>query len=406
MNIFSQSQAVLLCLLLAVNAFGDEEVSRFRFGGVAVDTAAFGDALEVTDRILHQAVTIPRTSAEEAKHEDDNSDPSSLGERAKDVLEAAEESGLDKDAEDLTEAANDVVKGATESVLDAAEETLAKYRAILIGLCIPIGLLACFFGYFLFTPILFVTGFLLGGGFFYFAVKATLEGTSAESWGTITAAVLGGLVVGVVAIKAVAVGIFLLGASLGVTGALVLRQTVLYDKILPSNPQIALYVAMGVLGIITGIITMCMQKQMVIIATSFGGSFATVYGIGHFAGHFPDLQGLSQEDISNLYLWLYFGSFLLLGAVGCLIQFTITGKKNQRATTASKLWRPWGQAEEESDGVVSSRTERRREAQGYSQPEQQDGKSINLNVTVNPAAGGGDRRNDDVEADFANSEFF
>jgi len=176
-----------------------------------VDTAAFGDSLEVTNKIWHQVVTIPTIRAHGGNHEDDTAEPSSPGERAKDLLEAAEESGLDKDAEDLTDAANDVVKGATQSVLDTAEETLAKYRAILIGLCIPIGLLACFFGYFLFTPILFVTGFLLGGGFFYFAVKATLEGTSAESWGTITAAVLGGLVVGVVAIKAVAVGIFLLG---------------------------------------------------------------------------------------------------------------------------------------------------------------------------------------------------
>mmetsp|Transcript_12001 Transcript_12001/g.50138 ORF Transcript_12001/g.50138 Transcript_12001/m.50138 type:complete len:164 (-) Transcript_12001:1542-2033(-) len=163
---------------------------------------------------------------------------------------------------------------------------------------------------------------------------------------------------------------------------------------------------MVVLGIITGIITLCMQKQMVIIATSFGGSFATVYGIGHFAGHFPDLHGLSKEDISNTYMWLYFGSFLLLGAVGCLIQFTITGKKNERATTTTKFWGRWGQAEQESDGIVSSSTERRREAQGYSQPGQQDGKSINLNVMVNPAAGGGGRRSDDVEADFANSEFY
>jgi len=184
------------------------------------------------------------------------------------------------DAKNYTEGAGEAIDNATQSLVGTAEAVLEQYRNVIIGLFIPIGLVGAFLGYYLFRPFLFVGGFVMGGGFFYLAVKSTTEGTSAQSWATITATVLGGLVLGVVAVKAISVGIFLIGSSLGATIALVLRHTALYGKIIPKNPDIALFIFIAVLGILFGFVALCMEKEMVIIATSYGGAFAMVYGVG------------------------------------------------------------------------------------------------------------------------------
>lgn len=218
---------------------------------------------------------------------------------------------------------------ATQTIVMEAEAILSKYGNVMIAAAIPIGIVGVFLGYYLFKPFLFVAGFSMGGGFCYLAVKSLTEGYTAQSWATIAATVVGGLFCGILAVKAVTIGLFLMGtfsfsahlrlrplrspldvqlslitrlstpsddppcasgrmwsvragASVGGTIALVLRRTMLYSKIDANNPQIALYGAVAVLGVVCGFAALCLEKEMVIIATSYGGAFGATYGIGTF----------------------------------------------------------------------------------------------------------------------------
>lgn len=109
---------------------------------------------------------------------------------------------------------------------------------------------------------------------------------------------------------------------------------------------------------------------------------------GHFAGHFPDLiewkAGSGDEYWSSVYPWLYFAGFIVLGTVGCIVQFAFTSKNNKRVTRR----RFWGRANSEDysdneseasyDDYIARNTSRR----GMNIRGPTRGEPINLNVVV------------------------
>ncbi len=173
---------------------------------------------------------------------------------------------------------------------------------------------------------LFVAGFLTGGGLSFIATKAAFGAqTPAAAWVTIAAMLVGGAVVALIATRLLAVGMFAVGAMLGVVIASALSPSVL-GRIYPPNTEVGFYAGAVVLGIVLGLVAMQFQRQMVIIATAYGGAFAFFFGIGYFAGHFPTSAELANAESGKVGAWfvMYALMTILFGSVGALAQFRLS----------------------------------------------------------------------------------
>lgn len=124
------------------------------------------------------------------------------------------------------------------------------------------------------------------------------------------------------ALRALSFGMFAVGAALGVILASALKAS-LIAKAYPKDPQLAFIIAAAVCGLVFGLIAIFLQKQMLILSTAYAGSVAAVFGIGHFAGHFPTAEELEAAEKGNLDNWVLFYVLLALGigTAGMFFQF-------------------------------------------------------------------------------------
>lgn len=214
------------------------------------------------------------------------------------------------------------IYNATQEAIHRAQNILANYTSVLNGIAIPSGLAASFFGYFLLAPVLFLAAFITGGGACFVAVSAVLEEqTSTAAWISIAAMLLGGALCGFIAMRALSIGMFAVGASLGLIFASAFR-TSLIAELFPKDPRTAFIVTAVVLGLVLGLLAVLFEKHMLIFSTAYAGACACIFGIGHFAGHFPTSRDLTNAQKGQLDGWvlLYFGLTLLLGTMGLFFQ--------------------------------------------------------------------------------------
>ncbi|GAB9472188.1 hypothetical protein Gpo141_00009373 [Globisporangium polare] len=198
------------------------------------------------------------------------------------------------------------------------------------------GLAACLAGFHLFRLTLFAVGFVAGGTLlatvaeFTFADKAWLL---TASW---VAFVVGGLLCGLLVFRIYTLGLFVAGASGGVLLAVLINTSFGY-KVAPGNPEIALLILAIVLGILGGLLAICLERPVLIAATSFVGSGLLVWGIGYFAGDYPSATDLKRYRSSSAdgdgygyaipgAWWGYLCATLVIGCVGVLVQVKLTGR--------------------------------------------------------------------------------
>lgn len=170
---------------------------------------------------------------------------------------------------------------------------------------------------------LFLAGFVSGGGACFVAVNAAIgDDTPAAAWIAIAAMLLGGALLGFLALRALNFGMFAVGAALGVVLASALKSS-LIARAYPKDPQVAFYVAAVVCGLLFGVLAVCLKKQMLIFSTAFAGSCACMFGIGHFAGHFPTTTDITNVEQGKLDAWVLFYVVLTLalGTAGMFFQF-------------------------------------------------------------------------------------
>lgn len=218
---------------------------------------------------------------------------------------------------------------ATTAALNEANVILQNYSELLRIIAIPIGLVIAFFGYFLLGPVLFLAAFISAGGASFVAVHAILgTNTPTTAWISIIAMILGGSLVGFLAIRALSLGMFAVGASLGVVLTASFKST-LIAQIYPKDPQLAFYVAATISALILGTIALCLKKQMLIFSTAYAGSFACMFGIGYFTGHFPTSQQIAKVGQTSISPWLilYFILTIALGSLGMAVQFWLAKDK-------------------------------------------------------------------------------
>lgn len=133
---------------------------------------------------------------------------------------------------------------------------------------------------------------------------------------------------GFFAMRVLSFGMFAVGAALGVILVSALKTT-LIAEMYPKDPKLAFIIAAVVAGLAFGLLAMCLQKQMLIFSTAYAGSCACVFGIGHFAGHFPTTDDLSAVEAGKFNAWvvLYVGLTFCIGTAGMLFQFWLAKGK-------------------------------------------------------------------------------
>jgi hypothetical protein len=193
---------------------------------------------------------------------------------------------------------------------------------------IAVGAVTTFFGYLILGPVLFTAGFLTGGGLCFVAARAGLDDTSTAAWLSIVAMIVGGGLLGFLAVKMIIVGTFALGAALGIAASAALK-VVLWGRLFPEAPHAGFVAGCVVLGTFCGFVALYVHRQMLILSTAYAGSFGFFFGIGHFAGHFPTVADLDQVESGTFSPWAvtYLALTALLGTIGMLVQLWLTSAK-------------------------------------------------------------------------------
>jgi len=194
---------------------------------------------------------------------------------------------------------------------------------IVLGLMIW-GAVICFLGYRIFRIVLAVVGFFVGAGI---AGAIGLGLFPGETLPVIVIGLLGGTVGAGLVIITYFVGIFLLGAAAAVLiGTLASAQSA--GSLEP--------VIVAILAVIGGVIAIILQKPMIIVCTSFGGSWSIVSGIsrlvegdveasGFLGRFFENPEGLLLlllERVTQSYTTL--ALCVVLGICGVVVQYKTT----------------------------------------------------------------------------------
>lgn len=179
------------------------------------------------------------------------------------------------------------------------------------------GLLDCFFGYRVFKLTIAVlgglVGALLGHGF------ATL--VNLDSTGLAVAMVVGGLLGAAIAFLMYLAAVFLAGFGFGLTlGVLLLARL----------DHVAAVVGGLVLGLITGLIAVRLQKALIVLSTALLGSFRAVLAVSFFTSGTGWLYYYRQPTqipaLLDGHPWM-FPAILVLAAIGVIAQCEGGGTK-------------------------------------------------------------------------------
>jgi hypothetical protein len=218
-----------------------------------------------------------------------------------------------------------------------AEQVYARFIDVFNGAAIAIGVLMSVLGYRYKKFTFFVIGFIVAGGFALVAVDTLTVGTVYASWAPVTAMVVGGVLVGAMVGCLVKLGIFASGASLGVVLAMMLQSAVLF-RVTTLPPNVLMYICMAVFGLLLGLTALKLERPIVILATSFGGSFLAVYGVGHFVGDLPSpfnaneaIEALAARGVDSVptMWWVYVGIVCGAGLITAAVQHFCTAKKKK-----------------------------------------------------------------------------
>jgi len=187
-----------------------------------------------------------------------------------------------------------------------------------------------------FKPVLFVTGFIVGGGITYLALwNYTTVGLVL----LIIVPIVGGILLGVIFVFLSVVGIFVLGALLGY---------VLFAMFMSSkdggliHSRLVVYILDGAVPFVFGVVAVIFQKPLIITATALCGSYAAVAGAdryvhGGFSQVIPNLIGNHHELIDADYkTYIEIAVCALVAILGIVVQATKTAKGYYHKHTVEK----------------------------------------------------------------------
>ena len=179
------------------------------------------------------------------------------------------------------------------------------------------GLLACFAGYRVFRVVLAIYGFILGA-----LVASSFMGTEQTLWMILTW-IGGGIAGALILMVAYFAGVALLGAGIGAGAAHMIWAA------FTAEPGVLVLILFSIAGALAAL---ALQRYVIIIATAFGGAQTALVGAAALMGDSAAAQAASRavyrvyplDPMPNTY-WDATAA-LVLGAVGLLVQLTVTAK--------------------------------------------------------------------------------
>ncbi|EQC26274.1 hypothetical protein SDRG_15861 [Saprolegnia diclina VS20] len=203
-----------------------------------------------------------------------------------------------------------------------------------------IGVVITFFGFKLLRPAIFVAGFIIGAVAGFIGAETLLRTKPDLAIACWVAFLLGGLLCGFVLVYLHHIGIAALGAVAGALFATVLHTSCGY-KLLPANPQIVLNVLLVVFSILFGILALVLERPFVIFAMSAFGAIMITWGVGFFAGGYPNATSLPQSlkngtvsvDIPYSW-WGYVVGTVVLCVLGTCYQMQATALPPKKRTAS------------------------------------------------------------------------
>jgi hypothetical protein len=179
------------------------------------------------------------------------------------------------------------------------------------------GLLSCFAGYRVFRVVLGIYGFILGA-----LLASSAVGTDQTVW-MIGAALVGGVVGALILIAAYFVGVALLGAGIGAFLAHVIWTS------LGREPGMVVVIVLSIAGALAAL---ALQRYVIIVATSFGGSQTAIVGGAALLGNAAAAEAAARTvyrvyplDPLPATQWDLIG-WLALGLAGLVVQLAVTAK--------------------------------------------------------------------------------
>ncbi|KAI8842744.1 hypothetical protein BJ741DRAFT_591761 [Chytriomyces cf. hyalinus JEL632] len=231
------------------------------------------------------------------------------------------------------DSAKATAENAADSIFDQnGKIALTPVVGIVGGLLIVIGLSLVGFGNKLFKPILFIYGFILGGAIAAVSCGvAANNGTEIKMWVFWLAVVLSGLVLGAILSVLWRIGLFVLGAVMGIYVAFFIQ--------LACSSFWTGTVSRGIVSLVFALIGGIMIQfekftmPALIFVTAFGGSYNTFIGIDFFAntGMFYIMQNPEKAASVTGKAWIgmVVGLFVL-AAVGMYYQWSVVKKEGHR----------------------------------------------------------------------------
>jgi len=202
-----------------------------------------------------------------------------------------------------------------------------KYIFGILG--IIIGFIECFFGLAILKPSLFIIGYFSGFGFLILIFGEfilTPDSSVILIWILLLLAVLFGAITGYLATSLPKIGFMALGLWFGFILAFIINNLFLY-KIEVDPPGLLLYFLMAVFGLIFALLSMCIWREICIMATSFLGSYLVIRSLSLYIGHYPNELSLDKQikykELANVgwEFYVYFVFLIILTVFGAIVQF-------------------------------------------------------------------------------------
>ncbi|KDO20214.1 hypothetical protein SPRG_13469 [Saprolegnia parasitica CBS 223.65] len=208
---------------------------------------------------------------------------------------------------------------------------------IVAGVAIGAGLLATFLGYKLVRPTIFLAGFTLGSVGFFLLAERLFANASYIDTACWIAFFVGGFLVGSFVLWLYKLGIFCVGALAGVLLATQIHNSFGY-LIYPSSPNTVLIVLLIVLGLGLGFVALKLERPFLVFASSCFGAIGAVWGIGFFAGGYPNAAYLQKTFANGDWIyhipsswWYYLAGTTVLCGLGIAVQFQELNKTKRAA---------------------------------------------------------------------------
>ncbi|KAK1941591.1 hypothetical protein P3T76_007457 [Phytophthora citrophthora] len=234
---------------------------------------------------------------------------------------------------DVSDDSSSSLEGVTELLSSAKDVKVGP--AVLAAIAVVGGGIVCLAGYRLFRPTVFCCAFMIGGLFVAGIVESAFSSMSWMPTASWIGFAIGGVIAGVVVLMLYSASIFLAGAAGGVMLAFSINTSV-GTKIYPDNPDVILVVLAVVLGIMGGILALKLEKPVLIATTAIVGATVCVWGIGYFAGDYPNGADLKQFRAQNDHgdwvynipdaWWGYLAGMIVLFILGMSVQIKKTAR--------------------------------------------------------------------------------